>query len=182
MARRIADATAAGMSNEEAFNLALKQEGLGPPRLDNEFGNDQDDVEPWRKSLESPAFDEQTDIESDQQHPTVQRAEKLLLEIMKLDSKASRSDSFAMIATRGLIDVVGGLVQATCDRDDRALTIVQLKRALKGHAFCRGAIFGLRASDQIDQTTSERFHGELEAILESIHELMAEAWDEDDSR
>jgi hypothetical protein len=193
MTRRIADATAAGMSTEEAFELAMREEGLEPPRLHDEFEGGEDrltdlpwesssEPEPWREEIDSQPRDESSAFENQPEHPTVQRAEKLLLEIMKLRDPTSRSDSFANTATRGMIDVVGGLVQATCgdldDRSDRALAIVQLKRALKGHAFCRGAIFGLSGTDQIDQATSDRFQDELAAILESIHHLLAAAWDE----
>ena len=201
MTRRIADATAAGMSTEEAFELAMREEGLEPPSSNGEFADGEEDVaqedgfsdlssessgepESWRESLDSPPSDERSEFENQPEHPTVQRAEKLLMEIMNLRDPTSRSDSFANTATRGMLDVVGGLVQATGgdfdERSDRALAIVQLKRALKGQAFCRGAIFGLCGTDQIDRATSDRFHDELEAILESIHDLMAAAWDEND--
>jgi hypothetical protein len=178
---------------------AMREEGLDPPRPVESFdGGDENDEaddrsadpygqsnsqpESWSDSLDSKPFDEWTDFDRRPQHPTVERAEQLLREIMKLRVRDSGRDSFASVATRGLMDIVGGLVQATHDghdaRSDRALAIVQLKRALKGHAFCRGAIFGLRGTDQIDKMNSDRFHEELEAILESIHDLMAAAWDE----
>lgn len=199
MTRRIADATAAGMSTEEAFALALREEGLEPPNAHTgdadaaELGKQEDgsadlsweassELEPWRERLDADPIDGWSEMESRPEHPTVQRAEALLREVMNLAAHSSRTSSFASTATRGLIDAVGGLVQATCgdhdDRSGRAHAIVQLKRALKGHAFCRGAIFGLRGTDQIDQPTSDRFHNDLEAILESIHDLMAAAWDE----
>ncbi|MDA1055493.1 MAG: hypothetical protein O3C40_34265 [Planctomycetota bacterium] len=193
MTRRIAGATAAGMSTEEAFELAMREEGLDPPRSNDEDVAPDDgsadlswqsggESEPWRASLDSHSLDEQSDFENEPEHPTVKRADKLLMEIMSLRDPSSRSDSFADTATRGMIDVVGGLVQATCgdldERSDRALAIVQLKRALKGHAYCRGAIFGLRGANHIDDSTSDRFHNELRAILESIHDLMAATWDE----
>jgi len=197
MTRRIAEATAAGMSTREAFELAMREEGLDPQRLsaspdggdENEDDRSADSYaesnsrpEPWSDSLDPNPFDERTEVEDRPRHPTVERAEKLLLEAMKLRVHDSGKGSFADAATRGLMDVVGGLVQATCDghddRSDRALAIVQLKRALKGHAFCRGAIFGLRGINQLDDATSDRFHDELAAILESIHDLMAAAWDE----
>ncbi|MBI2479605.1 MAG: hypothetical protein HYV60_13525 [Planctomycetia bacterium] len=202
MTRRIADATAAGMSIQEAFELAMRDEGLEPPHTSDQQDDDGENVhrdqgfvdfaldsshppEPWRASLEAHPFDAPSDHEIRVKHPTVERAEKLLTEIMSLDGQATQINSFANTATRGLIDVVGGLVQATHgergDRIERALTIVQLKRALKGHAFCRGAIFGLRGTDQIDQATSDSFHDELAAILESIHDLLAAAWDDNDS-
>ena len=52
-----------------------------------------------------------------------------------------------------MMDIVGGLVQATAapriERHERAHAIVQLKRALKGHGFARGAVFGLRGCEAI---------------------------------
>ena len=78
------------------------------------------------------------------------------------------------------MDMVGGLVQATSDSLDdnlhKALAITQLKRALSGHAFARGAIFGLRSEEAINHDQFEEFHRQLESILISIHELAEAAW------
>jgi hypothetical protein len=63
-------------------------------------------------------------------------------------------------------------------RTDRALAITQLKRALTGHAFARGAIFALRSSGGISDETSQRLDEHLTAILSSIHQLSSDAWDE----
>ncbi len=91
---------------------------------------------------------------------------------------------YASIASRGAMDITGGLAQATGgqleSRTGRALAITQLKRALKGQAFARGAIFALRVSDVVDAATSERLHNDLAEIRSSIHTLLAEAWDEPD--
>lgn len=77
--------------------------------------------------------------------------------------------------------MVGGLAQATCrDFDDithRVLAITQLKRALSGHAFARGALFGLHSEEAITKKTSDRLHDQLEGLLDIIHEQSAAAWD-----
>lgn len=196
--RRIAESTAAGMSVEDAMELALREEGLKIPQLidstDDPPEETEDDCsavssltdqqESWRASLDTHSFDESLHNEFDcnREHPTIKVAQNLLLQIMQLEDPGTGLHSFRSGATRGLMDVVGGLVQATSDcldsQCDRALAIVQLKRALKGHAFCRGAIFGLRSSNSIDEATSQHFHTELAVLLESIHVLMAAAWDE----
>ena len=59
---------------------------------------------------------------------------------------------------RGAGDAMGGLAQALSHRDDDAedygLCVVQLKRALRGAAFARGALFPLRSilsEEQFDE-------------------------------
>ena len=77
---------------------------------------------------------------------------------------------------------MGGLAQATDgefdSRIDRAIAITQLKRALTGHAFAQGAVFGLRSANAINQETSTQLHDQLAALLAQIHELSSAAWDE----
>jgi hypothetical protein len=81
------------------------------------------------------------------------------------------------------MDIVGGLVQATCedpedpdDRIHRALNITQLKRALSGHAYARGAIFGLHSDKAITKDQSDSLHNQLESLLDRIHALSEAAW------
>ena len=78
------------------------------------------------------------------------------------------------------MDIMGGLVQATSfDLDDitsRALAITQLKRAFTGHAYARGAVFGLRAEEAITQGQSTELRAQLGALLAEIHELAESAW------
>jgi hypothetical protein len=65
------------------------------------------------------------------------------------------------------------------DDDDhfgRALTISQLKRALSGHAYARGALLGLRSEGIISNEKSNELFQQLELILANIHELSAKAW------
>jgi hypothetical protein len=56
---------------------------------------------------------------------------------------------------QGAGDAMGGLAQALSDRDhdaeDYGLRVVQLKRALRGAAFARGALFPLRSSISAEQ-------------------------------
>jgi hypothetical protein len=79
--------------------------------------------------------------------------------------------------------MMSGLVHATSgdldDRMDRALSISQLKRALNGHGFARGALFGLRSEGTITEVQFDSLHAVLESILSYIHSLAERAWCED---
>mgnify|MGYP003312143109 FL=1 len=64
--------------------------------------------------------------------------------------------------------MVGGQAQALSpieDDMDLGLSLVQLKRALRGAAFALGALFPLSAEKQLDNTSYE----ELRATIEEIH-------------
>lgn len=101
---------------------------------------------------------------------------------MKLDPVHATHDSFLSVACRGATDMMGGLVQATGgefdSRIDRAIAITQLKRALSGHAFAQGAVFGLNSANVINDATTAQLLQQLAALLVAIHELSSAAWDE----
>jgi len=181
MSRRIEEASAQGLSTEEAFELAMSDEGLSPPTGDRKLIEKPSQSDPWRESLPDHAFDE-SEFPKPEKHPAVAKAESILMEFMKIPAEIESTNNFVTVATRGLMDIIGGLVQATTEpnieRYERAHSIVQLKRALKGHGFARGAVFGLRDCEAIGKETIDRMHDELESILESIHQLLAEVWDE----
>jgi ABC-type taurine transport system ATPase subunit len=91
-------------------------------------------------------------------------------------------NGFYHTALNGVGELLGGLVQATgrdidC-RSGRAGVIVQLKRALKGLAFCRGGVFGLRSAGVLDEQSHRELQDQLKQILEHLHELLVEAWNE----
>ncbi|WP_442509757.1 hypothetical protein SH528x_001349 [Novipirellula sp. SH528] len=157
MARRIAEATAEGLSYEEAFELAMDDEGFGVTADSEaeEFSDSVETNEPWQESLAPNPFDEAAETSSREKHSAVLQAQQLLHDVMDLQTESN----FREIASRAAMDIVGGLVQATSDRAHdrmgRALTITQLKRALAGHAFTRGAVFGLRSEDAITQDKSD---------------------------
>lgn len=191
MIRRIAEATASGMTTEEAFRLAMHEEGLSEPGTsDTEAASQPDESfdvhtppdEAWRQSLPADPLEDADDWDSREDHPAVERAQRFLSDIMDLAEADRSPGDFASIACRGAMDIVGGLVQATSgdldSRTDRALAITQLKRALTGHAFARGAIFALRSSGGISDEASHRLDEHLAAILSSIHQLSSDAWDE----
>lgn len=78
------------------------------------------------------------------------------------------------------MDMVGGIVQATGDDfseiTQRALAISQLKRALAGHAYARGAIFGLQSEGKITEEQATEFHERLKSLLTMIQNLAEDAW------
>ena len=109
-------------------------------------------------------------------------AEALYLRVISVGSKVPGGNGFYLTALNGVGELLGGLAQATGmeiqSRRSRAALIVQLKRALKGLAFCRGGVYGLRAADLIDEESHRQLQEQLRAILEQLHELLAQAWAE----
>ena len=191
MARRISEATESGLSVEEALGLAMQAEGLSiadPEKADPQKVESNDQAfdesvpeEPWLKSLPTHPFDENSQQFLGEEHPIVEQARMFLEAAMNLAKDESHQSSFVSILTRASLEIVGGLVQATSGEDrsditDRALTITQLKRALTGHGFARGAIFGLRDGNAISEVQANELHAQLESILTSIHTLAERAW------
>lgn len=191
MLRRISEATASGLSVDEAFDLAMQDEGLSsadPEKADPEIGesNEQtlDDSEPldsWLKSLPTHPFDENSQQSLEEEHPVVEQARIFLDAAMNLAKDESHPSSFVSVLTRASLEVFGGLVQATSSEDlsditERALTITQLKRALTGHGFARGALFGLQDVNVISKVQADELHTQLESILTTIHALAEQAW------
>ena len=172
MTRRIAECTAAGMSAKEAFEVSMREEGLPVPSSekngsvenethDLEYG-DSAPAEPWLESLASDPLDivnEQIERHIEQSvsesHPSVEQAETFLMTIVEFTDDDSKKSNFRNALFQAAMDIVGGLAQGTHgDLDNvtsRALTITKLKRALTGHAYARGAVFGLRSEEAYKQ-------------------------------
>lgn len=151
--------------------------------------DDDDDDEEWRAS----ATDE--DLEADDEaagegesgggsadlferrtHPLTRRAMDLMLRLRKLpDDAPGRHDSALHALFQGCGDMMGGLSQAMADYGDEdddeephalGLRIVQLKRALRGAAFARGALFQLR--DRLDKALLDELHGEVQGLQQEM--------------
>lgn len=191
MMRCIDEAIAAGLSTEEAFELAMEEKGLSPPRDDQREWSDSDESSLDRSSMDEPwSPDPSGSMSGDDglegnvvQHPVVSQSQALVGVVMDLAEQSKSESSFLSILTRSCLDIMGGLVQATSgdldDRMDRALSISQLKRALNGHGFARGAVFGLRSEGAITEVQFDSLHAQLESILSHIHSLAEKAWRED---
>jgi hypothetical protein len=183
MIRRIEDATTSGLSYEEAFRLAMQDEGLQIPQSDP--------AEAWRASLPSSPFEESADSSVDafkqdaedapELHPAVVLAQDFLFKVMRLRTAQQRSNWFRTLEDSAC-QMVGGLVQATsgiaCDDSltDRALVISQLKRAFRGEAYARGAVWGLKSEGVFEDKQATQLFDHLDQILDVIQQLSAAAW------
>lgn len=185
MTRRIAEATASGMSVDEAFELALQEEGLSMPNTNANDSNERlieesQDQEPWLESLASHPFDEDSRQTLRDNHPAVAQAETFLVDAMELQNDQSDTLSYISVLIRASLDMLGGIVQATSDDfsgiTHRALAITQLKRALTGHAYARGAIFGLHSEGKITKEQATEFRNQLESLSTTIQNLSEDAW------
>lgn len=132
---------------------------------------------------ESESFEDEISVGiSPGRHPALNAAETLYLRLIGVGSKVPGGNGFYLTALNGVGELLGGLAQATGmeiqSRRSRAALIVQLKRALKGLAFCRGGIYGLRAAELIDEESHRQIQELLRGILEQLHDLLAQAWAE----
>lgn len=188
MNRRINDAIASGLSYEEAFELAMRDEGLQIPQSDPS--------EAWRESLPPTTFGELADSamhgfdedssETPELHPAVELAQQFLFEVLRLRPPHRRSSWFSTLE-EAACQIVGGLVQATFDNEfedsltERALVISQLRRALRGEAYAHAAVSGLRAEGTFSNEQAHQLYDQLEQLLEVIQQLTAAAWQTPDS-
>jgi hypothetical protein len=169
--RAIEERRSRGGDVESAFRDALR-EVLAEPSDEDSDAID----EPWRDD-EHLSFDESladkdadedaglTEAEDEpfetresakERHPLLQKAIDLLL---RIDSVFRDEDPRFAAPLRTLYqgagDAMGGLAQALSrrheDDEDYGLRVVQLKRALRGAAFARGALFPLRPATSKEQ-------------------------------
>jgi hypothetical protein len=194
MIRRIAEATSKGMSTDEAFRLAISDEGFPETGAnDNSGGKDffaeslfpDNQMDETTFTAPPESWNETNTTEIDEQHPAVKFAEIFLCRLTDLPAQASEG-GFETTLIHGAMDMLGGLAQATASCSDhrvnRALAITQLKRALCGHAFARGAVFGLSGENAIAKEVASDLHQQLETIVTAIHELLQHAWEDADQQ
>jgi hypothetical protein len=162
-----------GEDDEEAFEDALEDLGLEAPDEESE-----PDDEPWRDDEPEPFADEavadaaESDdepfrAEDDERQPLLERATELLEHLHTTFGGAGPQSAPALSTLfQGAGDAMGGLAQALSGRrddpDDYGLHVTQLKRALRGAAFARGALFPLRSAVSTEQFT------ELQRALEEL--------------
>lgn len=111
-------------------------------------------------------------------HPLQKRAGDLWMRLHELFKGKSDAPEAAMHSLmQGAGDLCGGLAQALSERiegfDDRGLRIVQLKRALRGAAFARGALFNL--SGAIPKTEFHALHDALDEISDEVYNELGRA-------
>lgn len=117
-----------------------------------------------------------------ERHPLLERASQFWLHLHNLFRDNPSAPELALQTLfQGAGDLCGGLAQALRDPDApdeeewpcaRGLSIVQLKRALRGIAFIRGALFQLGASNAIPRDLCDSLHETLRQIEnDTFHEL-----------
>jgi hypothetical protein len=131
-----------------------------PPRASDEAGSDECDE---HDALIAAA--------SDERHPLLQQAMDLLHDLHAIFRDADpRHTSSLHTLFQGAGDVMGGFAQGLSTRggdeeNDYGLRVTQLKRALRGAAFARGALFLLRTAMTVEQI--EELHGRLARLREN---------------
>lgn len=194
--RAIEEHLAQGEDIEKAFESAMLEEtAAGLPEdedsaeekkewLDEFFGDAEDEAdEPWKESLREPASSEDNedvasiddDFFKDKYHPLQRRAHDLMTRVFDFSAslpEKSPSQGQLDALLQGAADIVGGLAQALDVEDcpiDYGLSIVQLKRALRGAAYALGSLTPLRSDGLLDQSTFEELHKTLEALQTDIY-------------
>jgi hypothetical protein len=165
--RAIEERMARGETEETAFENALEDLGLEPPGDSTELAD-----QPWDQGEEpfaaSPGEADLDDVDADddeqddapfgeERHPLLLAAMDLLKhlhEVFRAPDK--RLEPALRTLFHGAGDTMGGLAQALSgeeadDPDDYGLRVTQMKRALRGVAFARGALFQLRSAVTAEQ-------------------------------
>jgi hypothetical protein len=183
--RAIEELRSRGVDDETALRDALREVVPDNPQEETE-----DSDEPWRDDEqltfgESPeeeavaddadfplAGDDEFTADGAERHPLLQQATDLFVRLGTIfpDEDPRFAHSLGTLY-QGVGDAMGGLAQALPDRDDDeadnfGLRVVQLKRALRGAAFARGAVFPLRSA--INKEHYEELHQTLERMQKEI--------------
>jgi hypothetical protein len=188
MQRALEERRSRGLDDETAFRDALRDVVPDLPGDETDRGD-----EPWRDDEHPPcgegladetaeddagfgeADDDSIEPEQEERHPLLQKAMDLLERLFALFRDEDRRLAPALgTLYQGAGDAMGGLAQALSYRDpdaeDYGLRVVQLKRALRGAAFARGALFPLRSALSAEQF-DELFHTLHQMETDIVSEL-----------
>lgn len=192
MNRAVEEHLARGKDVGEAVDAAMHEEtALGLPDDSSENPLDDwleeeptEDDEPWRESLPPLPDDPSNDLAERRQHPLQQRAMELMLRLHELlTPQTGAACGHADALAHGAGEIVGGLAQALAGRSpfssdedgpppfeplDRGLSVVQLKRALRGAAFALGALPPLKAEGILDQPAVDELHAAIQALQADV--------------
>lgn len=199
MTRAIEEQMAQGADSEEAFESAIEdviapldwmgEDGSESIDIDEEFlkrmeeGDDLEADDAWRTGLPDESFDDAAEeddtFDAMERHPLQQQATSLLLSFYDLAKEQSERSSNVDLLLRSACEITGGLAQVlpvapVYELDETAvgLGLVQLKRALRGAAFVRGALFLLRAEQLVSEESFRESMKECESISRQIVELL----------
>jgi hypothetical protein len=133
----------------------------------DDYEDDDLDDEPWKESL---AAGTQDSGESGSCHPLLERAMDLMLRLHDVARDAPQETSHLSVLLHGGGEIMGGLAQALGPAPTGmvGLSVVQLKRALRGAAFAHGAIFPLRVEGLLDDRVFDQLRRELEELETEI--------------
>ncbi len=169
MQRTVEEGRRRGLDVESALREALRDVVPDLPDDDTERSDQPwrgDEHPPFSESIAEEAAEEDAPFREadddplgaaeDQRHPLLQKALDLFA---RLDTffpdDSPRSGRSLKMLYQGAGDAMGGLAQALSHHDHDAglygLRVVQLKRALRGAAFARGALFPLRSNMSAEQ-------------------------------
>jgi hypothetical protein len=101
-----------------------------------------------------------------------------MLRLYQLPAAQERASGGSFDALlNGAGDMVGGLAQALGPEEEMVnygLSIVQLKRALRGAAHAEGALYPLHSEGVIDKRTSDELHDAFHSFQTDIYGQLAE--------
>ncbi len=145
--------------------------------------------EPWQESLPEAVQSDESDFDQFQRmerDPLKKQATDLLMSFYKMTERIGEQSPNVDTLMRNAMEVTGGLAQVlplppTYEIDDceTGLALVQLKRALRGAAFVRGALFLLRSEKIVTEEEFHQFMAEAEAISAQITDMLRttrESW------
>jgi hypothetical protein len=186
MHRRIEEAIGRGMDPGDALDSAIEAEGIGlsDPFREEEAGEEfepngsplgfeGEPEEPEAWSTEASSFEEEGE---ERKHPLQEMSMELMVRVTKLrrDRPADLPDPLLDVQG-GLGDVMGGLAQALCshgldeeDGLDTGWNLVQLKRALRGAAFARGALFRAKHEKRLNREEFDAFQSTLQSLEKDV--------------
>lgn len=165
----------------EVFENALRDEGIIdlPGEVDgseaaHEFEasvyDEDEEHEPWRESLSEIALEE----EEEQKHPLQQQSMDLMLRLHDLfKAETDERSTHLSVLHHGAGEIMGSLAQALGSWGvdvDSGLSLVQLKRALRGAAFAGGALWSLRSEGVIDGSVYDEFWETIQGLETEIRE------------
>ena len=179
-----------GIDHDEAFKNALRGEGIADLHGEShesgradEFADFDDDSEEeaWRESLPPVTHDDGSlEYVEAPRHPLQQAAMNLygrLHELLK-DAGTERSSHVGTLMS-GAGEIMGGLAQALPSRDtdfdglQRGLALVQLKRACRGAAFAKGALYALHAEGLLKASHFDELQATLKNLESEIFEELS---------
>ena len=189
--RAIEERRAQGDETGDALLAAMRDEGIidlpGEPSLSEavremlEAGEDEED-EPWRESLpdaiREPDEDASDDwLGDDEPHPLLERVmdlNKRLYDLAEAAEERQNENFRSLLGATG--EMLGGLAQALGGRDFEplsGLSLVQLKRALRGAAFAFGMLFPLRAEGFLGPAEFDELTATVKSLQDDIHAELA---------